>query len=158
MMEEFYEPHRKVSGPWFNSDAIYTPDVTVIRSLTEDCRLLRKEERYDADVITCAAPDLSYTEYDGEKLLEVQRERTSRICDLAWMHGAENLILGAFGCGVFRNDPHIVAEAAIAALESHTGCFRKVVFAIPRSRNPINHDTFVKVIGDRFRTDASPPI
>ena len=49
-----------------------------------------------------------------------------------------NLLLGAWGCGVFKNDPNMVADAFGAWLESPTfqGCFDRVVFAVydPRDK------------------------
>ena len=41
------------------------------------------------------------------------------------------LLLGAWGCGVFRNDPAQVADGFAEALAgAHAGAFRRVVFAV----------------------------
>ncbi|CAM5555897.1 TIGR02452 family protein [Streptomyces avidinii] len=47
------------------------------------------------------------------------------------MHGYRRLVLGAWGCGVFRNDPEQVAEAFRGLLAGRfAGAFDRVVFGI----------------------------
>jgi uncharacterized protein (TIGR02452 family) len=47
-------------------------------------------------------------------------------------HAHRILVLGAWGCGVFRNDPAFVADvfARLLASPSFAGAFDRVVFAI----------------------------
>merc|ERR1711972_138224 len=54
------------------------------------------------------------------------------------------LVLGAYGCGVFRNDPWDVAEAFHFCLfgEPRLACmFKRIVFAVPDCRGA-NHQAF----------------
>ena len=61
---------------------------------------------------------------------------------------AEIMILGAFGCGAFQNDPKVVAEAYKKVLEEFDGVFREVHFAVYCSpRDTANYDAFKKVLG-----------
>lgn len=54
------------------------------------------------------------------------------------------LVLGAFGCGAFANDPHVVAKAMFDALKEFGGCFDLVEFAIYcRSYETENYDAFM---------------
>jgi len=47
-------------------------------------------------------------------------------------HGERTYVLGAFGAGVFRNDPNRVAEIFADELRGpFRGSFDRVVFAIP---------------------------
>lgn len=43
---------------------------------------------------------------------------------------ADVLVLGAFGCGAFRNSPEVVARAYKTALEQFPKVFKKIEFAI----------------------------
>ena len=62
--------------------------------------------------------------------------------------GAEILILGAFGCGAFQNDPRVVAEAYKKVLAELDGVFREVHFAVYCSpRDQVNYEVFKKVLG-----------
>jgi uncharacterized protein (TIGR02452 family) len=60
------------------------------------------------------------------------QERIDGLLSMACFHGESNLVLGAFGCGVFANDPREVAELFGEALRSdkYRHRFRKVVFAV----------------------------
>ena len=40
------------------------------------------------------------------------------------------LVLGAFGCGAFENDPNVVAHAYAAAIEAYRSRFEVIEFAI----------------------------
>jgi uncharacterized protein (TIGR02452 family) len=72
--------------------------------------------------------------------------RAGQVLAIAQAHGHRCLLLGAWGCGVFRNDPRQVAEAFGAWLEAERfrGAFDRVVFAVytPRSRDEANLPAF----------------
>ena len=48
----------------------------------------------------------------------------------------KHVILGAFGCGSFRNNPLTIANLYIEAIQSNIEHFEAIVFAIPCSTNP----------------------
>lgn len=63
----------------------------------------------------------------------------------------QTLVLGAFGCGVFRNDPRRVAEIMIDCIsKGYANMYDRVIFAIPPG---FNHDVFSRVIGSRIDLD-----
>lgn len=117
-------------------DCIYTPGVKVIREDTFDCDFLNKKDWYDVDVITCAAPDLRYDAYGNtyqplpEELTAVFERRWRRILSVAALHGAEALILGAFGCDAFCNPPEVAAQAFAHVCGDYLPCFETIEFAV----------------------------
>ena len=117
-------------------DCIHTPGVIVLCEDDGEEALLPAERRYTADVITCAAPDLRAVD-DGsryaptqEELLALLTRRWRRIMAVAAANGAEVLILGAFGCGVFANPPEMVVRAFEQAAEGVGRCFETIEFAV----------------------------
>lgn len=135
----FYAPHRAAKSSLHNDDIIYTPNVVVIKD--DDYRPL--DNPFLVDVITCAAPNLrkmptnAYNKDDGyevkisrEALLALHERRAVKIISVASQNGAEALILGAFGCGAFRNDPTVVAEAYRIVLPTFMYHFKTIEFAV----------------------------
>ena len=65
------------------------------------------------------------------RLEEALSERAHRVLVVAHDHGHRNLVLGAWGCGVFRNDPGFVAATFRDLLAGpFAGAFDLAVFAI----------------------------
>lgn len=74
------------------------------------------------------------------------RRKIYRILEIAAHQFFPVLILGAWGCGVFGNDPRQIATDFKEMIElDFKGCFEKVIFAIP-NENSINHKIFKEVI------------
>ena len=152
---KFYGPHRAAPNPLHNDDIIYTKDVVVLKD--DDYHPLATP--FSVDVITCAAPNLRdipsnrYNRHDGEaahispeKLLELHLSRARKILSAAAANGAEVLILGAFGCGAFRNDPTVVAAAYQQALPQFLNHFKTVEFAVYCSpRDQRNYEAFTVI-------------
>ena len=134
-MKEFYFPHRAADGQFYNDDCIYTPGVVVFKSDSENPKLQPEERWFRVDVVTCAAPNLRSD--DGGRiwisdinLMDLHVKRLSRILDIATSNGVENIILGAFGCGAFRNDPRIVVEASAKVIGNYLHTLKNIEFAI----------------------------
>jgi uncharacterized protein (TIGR02452 family) len=157
MWDLFYAPHRKARNPLHNDDIIYTKDVFVFKD--DDYQPL--PQPFTVDVITCAAPTLReqssnrYNPSDGDKapditpedLLALHEKRGRQILSAAAANGAQVIILGAFGCGAFRNDPAVVAQAYANILPDYLHYFRTIEFAVYcRPLSPQNFDAFKKII------------
>lgn len=157
MLDLFYAPHRKARNPLHNDDIIYTKDVIVFKD--DDYQPL--PQPFTVDVITCAAPTLReqssnrYNPSDGDKapditpedLLALHEKRGQQILSAAVANGAQVIILGAFGCGAFQNDPAVVAQAYANILPEYLHYFRTIEFAVYcRPHSPQNFDAFKNFI------------
>ena len=156
MRASFYTPHRKNGNALHNDDIIYTPNVLVIKD--DDHNLL--SEPFSVDIISCAAPNLreqpsnQYNTGDTIKvqisdneLLALHEKRARKICSSAIANGVEILILGAFGCGAFQNNPHIVAQAYKNVLPDFAHYFHTIEFAIfCNAKNIENYQVFLSII------------
>jgi len=128
---EYYAQNRACGTLLYTDYMIYSPDVPFFRDDAQ--RLL--EEPYLLSVLTAPAPNAGeHRRRDDEPqgVEDALRARAAHVLRVARSHGHEVLVLGAWGCGVFRNEPTLVADAFAALLASDElrGAFRRVVFAI----------------------------
>lgn len=124
------------------------PNVEVFKN--EAGILLKKPEQIA--VVTCAAPiATSFEDLESKKQYEkIFYLRILSLLICAAFYEYDYLILGAWGCGAFGNDPKIVAELFRKAIydESINGfkiCknFKRIDFAVlSTDKNNYNFDTF----------------
>lgn len=157
----FYTPHRAAHDPIHNDDIIYTPDIVVFKTDTDRPELMERDDWYIVDVITCAAPNLRetpsnrYNSGDGTRavtlsdreLQVIHEKRLRRILDSAVMNHADTVILGAFGCGAFCNEPQVVATAAANVVRDYMYAFKNIEFAVYcRPSDDSNYRVFNSVL------------
>ena len=101
-----------------------------------------------ASVITCAAPNAGALGRNTsvEELRATLERRGRFVLDIARHHGVATLVLGAWGAGVFRNDPVMVADIFKKLLaRDFAGVFERVVFAVIGTReSSANHRAFAE--------------
>mmetsp|Transcript_107946 Transcript_107946/g.335573 ORF Transcript_107946/g.335573 Transcript_107946/m.335573 type:complete len:240 (-) Transcript_107946:103-822(-) len=117
------------SPPGLYSDRmIYSPGVPVFRD--DEGALLHRP--FTCDVISVAACNVRGLKGKAAAALEeTMRRRTRKLVHLAHAQGAQRLILGAWGTGVFGLDALDVADWFREALSGVH--FDEVVFAIPEA-------------------------
>jgi uncharacterized protein (TIGR02452 family) len=120
-----YAYHRKRPRPDSSDWVILSPDVPVFRS--DDGSALAKP--WLLSILTAAAP---YAPSIGQpESGDLLQKRIHRVLAVASAYGYETLVLGAWGCGAFGNDPCRTARDFRRALEiEFRGRFSDVVFAI----------------------------
>lgn len=82
-----------------------------------------------------------------EDLQRLHEKRARAIMQVAVANRVDILVLGAFGCGAFRNDPAVVAKAYAYVLKECRCYFDLVEFAIfCREFEMENIDAFKKAL------------
>ena len=128
----YYEANRAEASLIYTDHLIWSPAVPFFRLTARD--LL--EAPFLASVITSPAPnageELRRDPSAGPPIHAALVRRAGRLLAVAEAQGARRLVLGAWGCGVFRNDPVEVAEVFGGWLASarFSGAFDEVVFAV----------------------------
>lgn len=61
-----------------------------------------------------------------KELLEIHKKRMIRILDIAVAGGNEAIILGAFGCGAFKNSPEVVVKATKNVMVKYMYSFQHI--------------------------------
>ncbi len=129
---DYYEANRQQHSLLYTDHIIYSPKVPFFR--THSRNLL--ENLFLASIITAPAPNAGEVlrrHADAEPVIEATlRRRAGMVLAVARENGHRSLLLGAWGCGVFRNDPSMVAGAFGHWLTSpeFVNCFDQVVFAV----------------------------
>lgn len=126
---EMYQQPKSKTGLYENY-FIYSPEVPFFRDA--DGQLLDIDNNYTTSVITAAAPNAKIAKIknlDGVPSPEVViKYRIYKVLELAKHYQYNVIILGAWGCGVFGNNPHFVAKTFKTALKHYS--FEHVIFAI----------------------------
>ena len=108
---EFYDFHRSLDTCLYSDRMIYSPRCPVVR----DDAGLWLPTPYLVDFITSAAPNagaiMRNEPHNRARIGPTLRERVGKVLALAAHYQVDALVLGAWGCGVFQNDPQLVAAA-----------------------------------------------
>lgn len=134
---------RPASNGLYSDYLIYSPGVPVLRH--DDGQWLTQPLRLD--VITAPAVNAGALARNSPELLPqllpTMRQRLRLVLAVAARHEIEALVLGAWGCGVFANDPAQVAQLFAEALAEPAirGSFRRLDFAIfdPKPPHSVLH-------------------
>ncbi|MGW0334859.1 TIGR02452 family protein [Streptomyces sp. NPDC003011] len=150
---EFYDHHRAHRDPFYTDRVLHAPAVPVFRD--DRGRLL--DEPYTAGFLTAAAPNagvvLRTAPERAADLPTALAVRAERVLETAAAHGYRRLVLGAWGCGVFQNDPAQVADAFRTHLGPggrFAGTFAHVVFGIlDRTPGAVVRAAFARAFPER---------
>lgn len=128
---EYYETHRAMKSCFYTDTMIYSPKVPVFRK--DKGELLPKPVLCNfitSPAVNAGVVKRQEPEREGE-IFGAMDVRTDKMLALALHQGNETLILGAWGCGVFKNDPKEIAELFKKHLYGkYKNKFKRVVFAI----------------------------
>ncbi len=115
--KDFYEYGNSFKNHLGTDAVVISPKVAVFRGGEKE--LL--DEPFEVAVMTCSAPNLRFGKggKSDEEYEELLYGRIEGMLRCAATQGYENLVLGAFGCGVFKNDAAFVA-----------GCFNRALHAV----------------------------
>lgn len=145
-VRDFYDYHRAHRDPFYTDRVIHSLGVPVFRD--DKGRLL--DHAYEVGFLTSAAPNagvvLRQAPERAKDLPAALARRAERVLETAVACGYRRLVLGAWGCGVFQNDPAQVADAFRVLLDEggrFHGYFGHVVFGVlDRTRGAVTRAAF----------------
>lgn len=143
----YYDANRATDSMLYTDHIIYSPRVPFFR----DDRLEWLEHPYPCSIVTAPAPNAGEAlrrDPDARAAITATLARRAAMVLAVLAAAAERtLVLGAWGCGVFRNDPAEVAGVFADALAAPrvAGAFDRIVFAIyDRNGEGPNYRAFVQ--------------
>jgi uncharacterized protein (TIGR02452 family) len=147
----YYDENRASPSMLYTDHLIYSPDVPFFRD--EKHALLPSP--FLVSILTSPAPNAGEARERGESAQAIRAtlaRRGEQVLRVAAHHGHRTLVLGAWGCGVFRNDPVEVAAVfgELLGASPFDRAFSRVVFAVyDRSRDQANRRAFDARFGPR---------
>lgn len=146
---EMYEFNRRGNSCLYSDLMIYSPKVPVFRN--DDGSLTEKP--YLVSFMTSPAVNAGVVKQKEAQninlIAQTNRERARKFLWIANRENHKTLILGAWGCGVFQNDPREIAEMFHDLLKGEfADCFERVIMAI-YDKTPTRkvYQAFVEVFG-----------
>lgn len=128
---DYYTIHRAMESCFYTDTMIYSSKVPVFRK--DKGELLPKpvlcnfitSPAVNAGVVKRQEPERAH------EILDAMDLRMDKMLSLALQQGNEVLILGAWGCGVFKNDPKEIAGLFRKYIQGkYKNKFKRVVFAV----------------------------
>lgn len=164
LWENYYIFHRNRNDVRYTDACIYSPDILIIKSDEDLPERLPEREFCKVDVLTCAAPNLRPKPYNkmnpgkgnavilsDKELAELHRSRARHLLSVAAVNQDEVLVLGAFGCGAFQNNPRVVAQVYKEVLHEpdFKDRFLHVEFAVfHTARESANYNAFLNAFAE----------
>jgi uncharacterized protein (TIGR02452 family) len=142
-----YEENKKRKGGVYSDNCIYSPRVSVFRDENGD--LL--EDPYTVSFLTMPAVNARIVK-SHEVIRETMKRRIEKIAAISLYYGYDHLLLGAFGCGVFQNQPYPIATSFKTLLKEtpwYQEAFKTIHFAVlDTTKDQNTFQTFQRVLGN----------
>lgn len=143
---EYYEVNRATESCIYTDYMIYSPNVPIIKNEEGD----NLETIEHCGIITAPAVNTGVVRRkEPEKISEIEKvmkRRIRKVLSISLENNHKTIVLGAWGCGVFQNDPKDIAKYFKEIIEGeYKNRFRKIIFAI-YSRN----ERFIKPFQEEF--------
>lgn len=158
----YYERNRAGDAPHECYDQmIWSENVPLVRE-----GKFNRVEPMLINVITYPAPVATKRVYTGSgqsqdlvagDMVEIFERRCRHVVRRAEKAGTEVLILGAWGCGAYGNDPAIVGRAFQDAVKTQAGSIERVVYAVYGTNSADRHNraTFGALVGVETPVEGS---
>jgi len=148
---EMYSYHRRAHDAFYSDYVIYSPRVPVFRD--DDGNLL--DDPYCVGVISSPAVYAKNVRANRhDEIAPAMGRRISKVLSTGLAHGHRHIVLGAWGCGAFGNEPATIAKLFGDALRGpFAGCYRRVVFAVT-DWSPA--ERFIRPFAEEFGSVSEP--
>jgi uncharacterized protein (TIGR02452 family) len=140
---QFYNANIMCPNSLYTDGMIYSPKVPFFR----DDNLTFLEKPYPLSIISAPAPNVGGLQdlVLPSVIQGILTERVIKVLQIAAEYGHKTIVLGAWGCGAFGNDPEMVAQVFKDMLPK-VPAFEHVCFAVydTRPQTPV-YETFRKM-------------
>lgn len=134
-VKEYYNNPKHHQSGYYDSDVIYSSDLKMFKNSYGD-----EVSPVPFEMVTsCAVNVKSLKEVDKKRIEEEMIERIENIFELAIRQDVETFIVGAWGCGVFKNEPEDIATffSKVMKNERYKNKIDHIIFSIFKDENMI---------------------
>ena len=138
----YYDQNAKVRSAMYTDHMIWS-GITFFR----DSKYRFLEKPVKTNVLTSPAVNMGQVRIKGvnEAIAKrVMKHRMGLVLDLFAEKGCKTIVLGAFGCGVFQNDPDDVAKNWIDLIEKKGHHFDRIIMTVLDKPGFSNYKVFEK--------------
>ena len=138
----YYDQNAKVRSAMYTDHMIWS-GITFFR----DSKYRFLEKPVKTNVLTSPAVNMGQVRIKGENeaiAKRVMKHRMGLVLDLFAEKGCKTIVLGAFGCGVFQNDPDDVAQNWIDLIEEKGHHFDQIIMTVLDKPGFSNYKVFKK--------------
>lgn len=124
----YYDANRFENSLLYTDHLIWSPNVPFFKDDGYDLI----EDPFLVSMVTSPAPNAGQAKAPAAQLRSTLLRRAGQVLSVMASAQCRHIVLGAWGCGVFRNDPEMVAQAFQHHLQDprFQGAFERVIFAI----------------------------
>lgn len=132
VMPALYASISRIKYPYPTDSVLITPDLEIVRDSLK-YKMLHPGRVRTVGVVSAAAQNLRFEEFDEK----VTRRKLANIYCAVKTHlpKTDTLILGAFGCGAYGNDPNVMSKIMNDVNLEYGGHFKNIVFSVPEGVN-----------------------
>lgn len=138
------DAHNKTDNPLIppKKGAILINGINIIKDVNYE--YINEDSQVVCDMICSAAiclREMSKYRFSDNAFIQVTKQKIKNMLKILIKENKRVVILGAYGCGAYRNDPHVISEIFYYYLISkkYYTCFDKVVFAILDTKKEDNN-------------------
>lgn len=132
VMPGLYASLCKIRYPYNADSVLITPNVNIMRN-NINYSFFPRGITYNVGVVSAAAPSLRHEEYDEDRVTRTLENMYCAVRKL--LPNTDTLIVGAWGCGAYGNDPVKMARLMNTISLKYGGEFKTIVFAVPEGAN-----------------------
>lgn len=144
VIPELYPSMKKSAYPHGETTVWITPNVKIMRG-SDNYSILNENQQIPVTVVSAAAPALSR----NREKWDPDRVRNTLINIMVSVKKncpkINTLVLGAFGCGAYHNDPKKISNIMNEVIQEYGGLYERIVISIPNGRDN-NYNTFESII------------
>lgn len=132
VMPALFASLSRVKYPYPSESVLITPNLEIVRD-SYKYKLLQPSKIHCVNVVSVAAQNLRFEQFDEKT---TRRKLENMYCSVKkYLPDTDTLILGAWGCGAFGNQPTIMAKIMNDVNLEYGGHFKTIVFSVPEGVN-----------------------